>query len=254
MFVDSTYFADTWMLAKLLRCVPQVANLRAPGGTVGIKTLAQLQQLRRIRWANFSIFGCRSSAPIHLPQLQRLDTYNCQVEDSARQFLTPAVLPLLRHVDTDDLDIVAPLVRHLEIINCESDNVDYTILARAESLLLLPLPSYADERLDMLSKLPSLPPFLHVNIDQYFSRDHQEETAAAMEALLGTRKLGLRVILLNDYEVGASIKSLIQRFEERGVRVQLVDEELDFEGAIVEMEKIRAEEKRAAEAAALRGK
>lgn len=73
-----------------------------------------------------------------------------------------------------------------------------------------------------------------------------------MEALLEAKKSGLRVILLNDYEIGDSIDVLIQQFQARGVRVLLVDKDLYFEGAIVEMEKIRAKEKRVEEEAGAR--
>ena len=227
-------------VSKLFRSAPQVVNLCVYGRSVDIHDLAPLQQLRRIRLFNCFIVGSPSSSPLRLPQLQRLDTNRCRVEDSARRFLTPAFLPQLRHFDTDNLDIIVPLIQQLEIIVNNSHNVDYTILARADSLLLLPLPLYADERLDMLSMLPSLPPFVHINA----SHHSYQVLAVALEALLATTKKGLRVIMLNDHGVDDSIKSLIQRFEERGVRVQLVDEELDLYGAVAEMETIRAKEDR----------
>ena len=252
MFVNSRSSSiTTSTLAKLLRCVPQVINLRVYCGSVDIYDLAQLQQLRSLELDRCIIDGSPSTSLLRLPQLRRLEITGCRVEDSALHFLTPAFLPQLRRVDVDALDIIAPLIQQLEIVSSNSYDVDYAILARAESLLLLPLPLYV-ERLDMFSKLPSLPRFLHINVIQYYSnRDYQKATVAAMEALLETKKPGLQVILLNDCGIDDSIKSLIQRFEERGVRVQLVDEQLDFEGAIVEMEEIRFEEKRAAEAAVI---
>ena len=255
MFVNSMFVTDPSTLAKLLRCAPQVINLRVLGGSVDIYDLAQLQQLRRVELAICSIVRTPSSSLLCLPQLQRLDIKKCRVEDSALHFLTPAFLPQLRRVNTDDLDIVSPLIQQLEIINARPFRWDFALLARATSLLLLPLPHSADERLEMLAKLPSLPPFLHAAIPPYevgnYS-DAQKEIVEALEDLLETKKSGLRVILVNDYEIDDSIESLIRRFQERGIRVQLVDEESDFSDAIDEMEKIRAKEKRASEGAGTR--
>ena len=250
MFVYSAHFTDARTLAKLLRCVPQLINFYVYGGSVDIYDLAQLQKLRRLELDNCSIVGTPSSSQRRLSQLQRLSIRDCPFEDSALQFLTPTFLPQLRRVDTPGLSIMAPLIPQLEIINARSGYGDFHLLARAKSLLLLPLPHSADKRLDMLANLPSLPPFLYPVIPPYNAVDASEELADALEDLLGTKKSGLRVILLKEYGIDDSIRSLIQRFEERGVRVQLVD--LDFEGAIIEMEEIRANEKRAAEAAEAR--
>ena len=256
MYVDSEYFADaSSTLAKLLRCAPQVVNLYVYGGSVDVYDLAQLQQLRRLRLFNCSVLGSPSSSLLHLPQLQRLELFDCRFDDSALHFLTPNILPQLRRVDVDGLNIIAPLIQQLEFINYASDELNYTLLSRAKSLLLLPLPVSPEERLDMLAKLPSLPPFLHAAIPSYDDSNYlnpYEELVEALEDLLETKKSGLRVILVNDYRIDDSIKSLIPRFQERGIRVQLVDGELDFDGAIVEMEKIRAKEKRASEGSGTR--
>ena len=247
--VNSAYFTDASTLAKLLRCAPQVTNLYIIRGWVDIHDLARLQQLRRLEMISCSIVGSPPSSLLRLPHLRRLAIHNYPLGDSALLLLTPAFLPQLRHLDFDNFRTVAPLIPQLEIVNCVSGRFDYTLLSRAKSLLLLPLPHYAHERLDMLAKLPSLPPFLHIHVPPYALGGYLEtDLVQALEDLLKTKKSGLRVILLNDYEIDDGIRSLFQRFEERGVRVQLVDEELDFEGAVIEMRKIRMEEKRAAEA------
>ena len=243
MYVRSACFTDASTLVKLLRCAPQVVNLYVYGGSVDVYDLAQLQQLRRLRLISCSIVGSPSSSLLRLPQLRRLSLYDCATVNSAPHFLTPAFLPRLRHFDTDDLGIIAPLIQQLEIITYNSDYPDYAILARAKSLLLLPFPVYAAPRLNMFSKLPSLPSH---QIRLATRAEKPGRSRRRIEGLLGTRKSGLRVILLNDYGTNDSIRSLIQRFQARGVRVQSVDEMLDFEGAIIEMEKIRAEEAREA--------
>ena len=254
MFVNSVSFTDASTLAKLLRSVPQVVDLRLRSATADIGDLARLQQLRRLELFDCSVVGSASSSLLRLPQLQRLEISYSRVLDSARQFLTPAVLPQLRRVKTDFHDEVASLVPQLEIITFVSGHPEYALLARAKSLLLLPLPHYAHKRLDMLAKLPSFPPFLHIDITPHIvddQLDDNQELLEALEDLLETSKSGLPVILLNDHGISDRIGVLIQRFEERGVRVQLGDHHLDFEGAIVEMEKIRKKEKRAAEAAVI---
>ena len=69
MFVSSSSFTDASTPAKLLRCAPQVINLRLYRGTVDIEDLAQLQQLRRLDLDRSSIVGSPSSSLLHLPQL-----------------------------------------------------------------------------------------------------------------------------------------------------------------------------------------
>ena len=251
MFIDWAYFTES-TIAKLLRCARQVINLRLYRGSVDIFDLAQLQQLRRVELDRCVIDGSPSSSLLRLPHLQRIEITGCRVEDSALHFLTPAFLPQLRRVDVDALVIIAPLIRQLEIVNNSWHDVDYAILAHAESLLLLPLPFFPEKRLDMLAKLPSLPPFLHAAIPPYEVRnilDAHQEFVEALEDLSKTKKSGLRVILVNDYGIDDSIKGMIPRFQERGIRVQLVDEEMVFHGAIEEMETILAGEKRAREEA-----
>ena len=203
VFVDSAYSIDPSTVVKLLRCAPQVTNLRLYRTSVDVEDLAQLQQLRRLELDGCSIAGSTSSSLLRLPQLQRLYFYNCQIEHSACHLLTPAFLPRLRHVDTNDPAAVASLVPQLEIIIDGSGDPDYALLARATSLLLLPLPYYAEERLDMLAKLPSLPPFLHASMpldDVSNYLDAHQELVEALEDLLETKKSGLRVILVNNYE------------------------------------------------------
>ena len=167
LFVGLEVLMDRSTLPKLLRSTPFLTNLFLAGGLIDIGDLAPLQQLRRLVLDRCLIVGSPSSSLLRLPQLQRLHIVDCHVQDSAAHFLTPASLPQLRHFETDDLDILAPLAQQLEIITNNSYNVDYTLLACAGSLLLLPLPLNTDERLDMLSTLRSLPPFLHIDITGY---------------------------------------------------------------------------------------
>ena len=250
MFVDSAYFTES-TIAKLLRCAPQVANLYIIRGSVDIHDLAQLQRLRRLELADCSVVGSPSSSLLRLPQLQRLSLLDCLLEDSPLHFLAPAFLPQLRRFDTDDLDIAAPLIHQLEIILRAEGYDDYELLARGTSLLLLPLPDDPDERSEMFFQLPSLPPFLHINIAPVIvagQPNNNQELVAVLEDLLERKKPGLRVILLNDYGIDDSIKSVIQQFKERGVRVQMVHEDSYFDEAVAEMEKIREKEKRTSDA------
>ena len=181
--------------------------------------LAQLQQLRRFKLEYALVEGPPSSSLLCLPKLRQLTINGCPI--SASHFLTPAFLPQLRHVDADNLDEFAPLMPQLESITSDDVVEDYALLSAATSLHLLPLPDHPDPRLDMFSKLPSLPPFLHIRFPLSLVRNIQGAVVAALEALLETtKKSGLRVILLNDYGIGDSIDVLIQQFEELGVHVQ----------------------------------
>ena len=257
MSVYSADLTDASTLAKLLRCTPQVSSLYVSDASVDIEDLAQLHQLRRLRLGECSIVGSLSSSLLRLPHLRQLSLVACPIDESALHFFTPAFLPQLRRVDTDDLDSLAPLAQQLEIIIDYSHDRHYAILARAKSLLLLAPPFHVNKRLDMFAKLPSLPPFLHAAIPPYdfsYNPDAEQELVEALEYLLETEKSGLRVILLDDYGIDDSIKSVIQQFMERGVRVQMVDDDLYFnDGAVEEMDKIRAEEQRASEAAVMLG-
>ena len=196
------------------------------------------------------IVGTPSSSLLRRPQLQHLSIANCRFDNSALQFFTPAFLPQLRHLesDSDAYEYFAPLIPQLEIIDCGS-KLNNTVLAHAKSLLLLPFPyDQTLERHDMLSTLPSPPPFLHIHFCPEYFQGFQALLGDALEDLLETTKTGLRVIILNDWEFSDAINSRIQQLEESGVRVQLADWCLKFKGAIIEMEKIREEEKRATEA------
>ena len=97
----------------------------------------------------------------------------------------------------------------------------------------------------MLTKLPSLPPFLHTDIC-YHPTDHHD-LVLALEDLLSTKKAGLRVIFLNDYGIDDAIEPLIKRFQERGIRVERTGYNTGFAEAIVRMQEIIGKEKRAAE-------
>ena len=103
----------------------------------------------------------------------------------------------------------------------------------------------------MLSNVPTLPPFLHIAFPLSSRLDN--EVAFALQELLEAENPGLRIILLNDHGIDDSIKSLIQRLSERRIRVQMVDMDMDFDGAIEEMYRIRAKEQRAAEDGAGQG-
>ena len=250
LFINSAYFTDASTLVKLLRCAPKVINLRVNDGTVDIHDLAQLQQLRRLELVDCSITSSPPSSLLRLPHLRRLSLVACPIDEWALHFLTPAFLPRLRHLHVRSPALAHLLVQQLEIITSDEGYDDYTVLVRAESLLLLPLPRWADERVNMLSQLRSLPPFLHINIAPVIVdvQPNNNQLVGVLEDLLETKKPGLRVILLNDYGIDDSIKSVIQQFLERGVRVQFLAKYLDFERAIIEMEKIREKGKRAAEA------
>ena len=95
----------------------------------------------------------------------------------------------------------------------------------------------------MFSNLPSLPPFLHIDFTSLTPLVIHRELVLALEQLLEAKNPGLRVILLNDHGIDDRVKSLIKRFEERGVRITLVDKGMDLDDAIEEMYRIQAVEK-----------
>ena len=250
LYVSANYDGDSSTLPKLLKSTPHLLNLYCNDVAMELGDLAPLQKLCRLQLVTVDVAGSHSSSRLCLPHLRRLAMIDLRLQEPAPHFLTPACLRRLRRLETDDFDFTDPLIPQLEIINPYSEAVDYPLLSHAKSLLLLPLSQYFDERLDMLFNLPSLPPFLHIDYASVMDFDDVDyEVALALEELLGAKKPGLRIILLNDHGIEDSVKSLIQRLQERGIRVQLVDKELDFDGAIEEMYRIRAEEKRASEAA-----
>ena len=60
--------------------------------------------------------------------------------------------------------------------------------------------------------------------------------------VLATTKTGLRVVLLRDRGFGVAAEVLMKRLEERGIRVERV-EELNFLTSVIRMEEILAEER-----------
>ena len=227
-------------LPKLLKSMPHLVNLYCCDGTVNVGDLMQLPMLRRLELESTVVTGSRSTSRLYL-RLERLSItkYHCALDDSASNFLTPAFLPRLHRIDTVNYRSIAPLIPQLEIITTGRYNMDNTTLARAKSLLLLPLSQFSGNRLAMLSNLRSLPAFLHI--------EFVNEVTSALRELLAANKPGLRIIILDDHGIDDSVKSLIKLIEERGIRVQMVDEGLKFDGAIEEMYRIRAEERRATE-------
>ena len=250
LYIEQIQHGNFSTLPRLFRSTPHLLNLLCCGGTMVVGDLAQLQRLRRLRFVSMNVFGSPASSLLCLPHLEQLSMNQFSVLNSASHFLTPASLPQLRRIDTDRLARTTPLVQQLKIVTIESDTRmrgygDYTLLAPAKSLLLLPLPEYSRDRLAIFTNLPSLPPFLHINF--YPGTQFSHEVAVALEEVLGANKPGLRIILLNNHGIDDRIRSLIQQLKERGIRVQMVDKRLDFDGAIVEMYRIRAKEERAKE-------
>ena len=241
---------ETSSLARILWVVTKVVNLSLTEVTLDVEDLTQLRCLRRLEIDNVEIIGSLASSTLSLPSLRRLHLYQCTVTSSASHFLTPSFLPSLRHLQLcdsrPDLDSLIP---QLEAISF--DSYDYPALSGAKSLLLLHFPPYVLFR--PFSRFPSFPSFLSIDYVGFrLPAYHAQEAINALEHLLANPTKCPRVVLLRDIGIGETAEALIKQLEGRAIRITREAEKLDFDGAIIAMERILAEEKRAADRAELR--
>ena len=255
LYVESKSFKDPWTLSKLLRSISELVNLSCYQSTLDMGDLAQLQHLRRLKLDHSAIVSPASASLPCIPQLRHMSVEGSNIVSPSTRFLTTAFLPELRHLETahpTQLAQFAPLIPRLQSIAFGSSFEDPAPLSAATSLLLLSLPRQPVAHRDLLSKLPSLPPFLHINTALSPTRPSlgvHDELIPALKDLLETKKSGLRVIFLCIEEVDATLISVVQQLEDRGIRVERGGGDMDFANAIVRMEEILAKEKRLIEKA-----
>ena len=235
-------------LAKILNVVTRVENLTLCMCTLDAEDLKQLQQLRRLELIQVDI--CSSSATTYsLPSLRHLKIFHSFV---SCDFLDPLVLPQLRHLEVNGTRgpvSVEPLLPQLEALSHSSFHSHSLVdaLAGARSLRLLHQPDGSP--IDHLSEYPSLPPFLSVKYWSWVA-----EAPGGLEKFIAATKKGVRVILLRERLIDDKVKSFVERLEAFGVRVVLESRDPNFAGAILAMERILAEEKRATEKMAAEGR
>ena len=239
--------ADRSDLARILRSSRKAVNVSLEYGMVSIDDLAHLQQLRRLETHELELVGSPASASLSLPSLRRLQLIAVSLSPSAAHFLTPPFLPQLRQLELHHVQAsVDSLIPQLEAFSITSSNKQS--LSGAKSLQLLQFPESNDDRLAVLSELPSLPPFIYINyVFEHWREVSAQETIDALQQLLESTKKGLRVILLRDNGEEDAVDALIQQLEGRAIRVVREEQIFDFDGAILAMERILAEEERVVE-------
>ena len=235
---------DLSTVSELLRSTPNVTNVYLFGSTINIGDLARLQQLRRLLLVTITVEASLPPSTLFIPNLRQLEMLDTIVPPSAIDFLSPSFLPELRYLDVEsDSSIptsLAGLIPQLGAVRYDDADLPLTITL-AKSLLLLSLPGY-----DLLSQLPSLPPFIHIDFYGYY--DPVQYSADALDEILGSAETGPRVIFIYNFNSNVALDSAIKRCEVRGIRVER-GEDMIFERAIERMEEILKEEKQAAEKA-----
>ena len=248
----SVYGGDRSDIARILRSATGVANVSIDYGMVSVDDLAHLQQVRRLELYTLELVGSAASSSLSLPSLRRLVLFSVLISPSAAHLLTPSFLPQLRQLGLYAVeDSVDALIPQLEAISFGPTN-DRSLSA-ATSLQLLLLPYEPIPRLRILSDLPTLPPFLAFNCENQVPGPLAQRLHSTLTQLLTSTKTGLRVILLlaqnwEDEGEGDELDGLIEQGKRQRIRV--VQENFlgsNFNTAIRAMERILAEEKRAAE-------
>ena len=242
--------ADAANISSVLRVTRRVTNLVILGGAVSIDDLAQLQQLRQLELSNVEVAGSPATSTLCLSSLQLLRLEDCTI--STPHFLSLAFLPQLRYLDV--FDFAAPtalwlLVPQLWAIQIPSS--DSALIRAATSLRLLTIPFFPPCRLELLDNLPSFPPFVSIHDCYYRTNQYsRQQLIDTLEQLIATTKTGLRVVLLHGSGPGIdeTVAGLVKQLEGRATRVVWVEQEPTFDGSILAMEKILAEDRRAQEA------
>ena len=247
---------DQSIPSKILKFTPHISHLNLAFGRLDVNDLAPLQQLRRLTTYRTTVGGSPASLTLALPSLEYLSiTISFIEEPAASHFLTPAFLPQLRYLDLSQSRRASStqfLLRQLEAVEVLPGD-DHFLTSTTNSLLLLRLPSDNADRIRMLSHLTSLPPFLSIDFEcLHKSRGDERlrlEIHRVLEHLLTITKAGLRVVLLRDLAVNGELGVVIERLEDRGIRVMREEKELTFLHAIERMEEILEEERWEAEKA-----
>ena len=241
------------IVARVLRSVRNVKNLNLQFATVDLADLVRLHELRRLRFFFVKFANSPSATSIVLPQLQFLTIAN--LGKLPPQLLTPSCLPRLLYFDYPDsmetrFDALLP---QLHATTLGSTTIPPFSLCT--SLRILHFPQAGFFRVEHLSSLTSLPPFLSIDYESHGVEMSQHEIGSALqkirsalENLITTKQSGLRVVLLRGWEIDDSIKELAKRLESKGIRVEMIKAPLSFSRAIERMEEIVAEEAKAAEA------
>ena len=103
--------------------------------------------------------------------------------------------------------------------------------------------------MELFSSLTTFPTFLAIDLTNHMNliTEQRQAVVAALEDVLATTKTGLRVVLLSDRVISDVLEVVINKLENRGIRVVKEKMEFDFFGAVERMEQIMAAENRAAE-------
>ena len=254
LFVNSTKFDDPSTLSHLLRSTPNLINLCCANCKVDTADLANLVQLRRLVLDSVEVVGSLPS-PVNncIPKLSQLRTHETTVDLTAAHFLTPAFLPQLRYLNINSYllrpNSIEPLVKQIERLAVDVDEGEF-LPSIPESLLLLSVAPGRFDRRVILSHLSVLPAFLSIDFSEDLVADLQQEIKYALEDILASGKTGLRVIILGQCMEDVELNALVGQCAEKGVRVEKLNEVLDFAMAFSKMEEILAEKKRAAELSA----
>ena len=239
--------ADRSDIARILRSAGMAVNVSLDHGMVSVDDLAHLQQLRLLEIYKVELVGSPASSNLSLPSLRSLHIFAVSISPSATHFLTPSSLPQLRHLQLWSSPVtVDSLIPQLHAISFQP--IAHHSLSGARSVQLLHFHYPSDKTDTVLSQLPSLPPFISIDFGAKYSlEDFAEEVIDALEQLLASPKKGVRVLLLPDHGIDETRKAAIKQVEGRAIRGVWERRSLDFDGAILAMERVLAEEKRAVE-------
>ena len=246
---------DSDRLASILRCAPLLVNLDIMGDGLDIDDLVPLQHLRRVSFYDTEIVDSAPLSSPHLPSLRYMTLFESVVFPSASQFLTTSFLPHLRHLELIEMETPTDIARMLPQLEAlafmpaeryTTDGDAYEALCPSQSLLLLDTPFDSEVRHLLLSRIASFPPFLFLNSEWGDAYNFTRELLDLVEEIRETKEEGPRVILLSTQggTVREELLQLAPRLKEWGIRVEREDS-MDFARAIIKMEKILEEEKRA---------
>lgn len=240
---------ETLDMSKL-RCTPHLISLGIGDcDELSLDDLAQFQKLQELALIQVNMVVSPASPPLRLPCLRHLvySCYSLDRDQPAFPSLKSETFPQLRYLQI--LHVIPPdittLLPQLEAIRITPELP--ALLPAAKSLQLLELPCDPSTRLDMLSRLPSLPPFLFLDFATHHALDpelqfRRQQVRDALEQLADDQRAGHRVILLRKFGIDETVEVVISRLRQRAIQVVVVETQIFFSGAIAEMERILAEE------------
>lgn len=245
LFLSLAGHADSSIVARVIRSSRKVVNLSLQYVKVDLADLATLPELSRLKFFCVKFAESPSSTPIVLPHLRYLTI--ASVGPSLSQFVTPSCLPQLLYFDfSNPLDAnFDALLPQLHATTLSSIAGPSFSLATSLRLLLLPQNGFAHS-LDHHSRLTVLPPFLSIDYESQGAEASQREIKSVLQNLINRKRVGLRIVLLRDWEIDVDIKELVGRLERTGIRVEMRKAELSFSRAVERMEEILSEEAREA--------